>query len=194
MVAKQESDLFYLWIFPKCPFFGSITALLIIVMLITLGTIGMSYLNYWAAVGYLSYSLLFYFFAMPQTMCKYCYFKIKESTTNEEKGEPIENLLPVDQWSKSFLHMHVGQKGWSYAMAIVWLAPIFLIGASLFLNFSLSALLALFGFLVVLVSNFFFMVRIKCPTCSIQKQCYSSFGGTIPSTYGATLHEKEIKK
>jgi len=175
LVAKQESDLFYLRIFPKCPFFGSATALSIIIALIVLGTIGTSYLNYWAAVGYLSYSVVFYFLVMPLTMCKYCYFKVTESPTDDEKGETTTKLLFVDQWSKSFLHMHVGQKGWSYAMAIVWLAPIFLIGASLFLNFSLFALTALFGFVVVLVGNYFFMVRIKCPTCPIQEQCYSSF-------------------
>jgi len=175
MAVNQKSDLFYLKIFPKCPFFGSATALSIIVVLIALGTIGISYLNYWAAMGYLLYSLVFYFLVMPLTMCKYCYFKITESTPNDEKGENIEKLLSVDQWSRSFLHMHVGQKGWTYAMTIVWLAPIFLIGASLFLNFSLFALTALIGFVIVLVGNFFFMVRIKCPTCPIKEQCYSSF-------------------
>ena len=175
MAAKQESDLFYLRIFPKCPFFGSATALSIIMALIALGTIGISYLNFWVAVGYLSYSAVFYFLVMPLTMCKYCYFKVTDPTSNDEKGETIEKLLSIDQWSKSLLHMHVGQKGWSYAMAIVWLAPIFLIGASLFLNFSLFALTALFGFVVVLVGNYFFMVRLCTTTCPIQGQCQSSF-------------------
>ena len=175
MAAKQESDLFYLRMFPKCHFFGSATALSIIIALMVLGTIGISYLNFWAAVGYILYSIVFYFFAMPLTLCKYCYFKVTEPITNDEKGETTERLLSVDQWSKSCLHMHVGQRGWSYAMAIVWLVPIFLIGVSLFLNFSLYALAALFGFVIVLIGNFFFMMRIKCPTCPIQEQCYSSF-------------------
>ena len=175
MAVKQESDLFYLRIFPKCPFFGSATALAIIIGLIALGAVGISYLNSWAALGYLSYSVVFYFLVMPLTMCKYCYFKVTESTANVEKGVTTEKLMSVNQWSKSFLHMHVGQKGWSYAMAIVWLAPIFLIGASLFLNFSLYALTALFGFVFVLVGNYFFMIRMKCPTCPIQEQCHSSF-------------------
>ncbi|MFX1273211.1 MAG: hypothetical protein ACFFAX_16120, partial [Promethearchaeota archaeon] len=122
-----------------------------------------------------SYSLVFYFLVMPLTMCRYCYFKIVETATDEETGKGAEKLLSVERWTKSHLHLHVGQKGWSYAMAIVWLAPIFLIGASLFLDFSLFALAALFGFAVVLVGNYFFMVRIKCPTCPIQEQCHSAF-------------------
>lgn len=175
MSEAQSAELFFLRIFPKCPFFGSATAISIILALIGLGTWGIYYLDFWAAMGYLSYSLVFYFLVMPLTMCRYCYFKIIETTTDEETGKGAEKLLSVEGWTKSHLHLHVGQKGWSYAMAIVWLAPIFLIGASLFLSFSLFALTALFGFVVVLVGNYFFMVRVKCPTCPIQEQCHSAF-------------------
>jgi hypothetical protein len=148
---------------------------MIVLVLIALGTWGIYYLNLWVSVGYLGYSLLFYFLVMPLTMCKFCYFKITETTTDEEKGTSSENLLSVDQWSKSHLHLHVGQKGWAGAMAIVWLSPLVLIGASLFLNFSLFAVIALIGFVAVLAGNYQYMVRIKCPTCPIQEQCHSSF-------------------
>ncbi len=175
MAVEQDTDLFFLRIFPKCPFFGSATALSIILTLIGLGTWGVYYLNYWAAVGYLSYSLVFYFLVMPLTMCRYCYFNITETSTNEETGKTAASLLSVERWTKSHLHMHVGQKGWAFAMAIVWLAPLVLIGASLFLNFSAFVLLALLGFVVVLVGNYYFMLRVKCPKCPIQEQCHSSF-------------------
>jgi len=182
MAPKQHSDLFNLRIFPKCHFFGSATALSIIIALIALGTFGISYLNFWAAVGYLSYSVVFYFLVMPLTLCKYCYFKVTESITNDEKGETFVKLLPIDQWSKSCIHMHAGQRGWSYAMAIVWLAPIFLIGVSFFLNFSLLALAALFGFVAVLVGNYRFMVRICTSKCPIKGKCNSSL--VRGETYG----------
>ncbi|MHA2192669.1 MAG: hypothetical protein ACXAAR_04505 [Candidatus Thorarchaeota archaeon] len=175
VVLEQESDLFYLKIFPKCPFFGSATALSIILALMGLGTWGTYYLNPWVAVGYLSYSIVFYFLVMPLTMCRYCYFKVTEAMTDEESGKTAEKLLSVDRWTKSHLHMHVGQKGWALAMAIVWFTPILLIGASLFLNFSPFALLALLGFVVVLVGNYYYMLRVKCPSCPIQEECHSSF-------------------
>jgi hypothetical protein len=157
VALEQESELFYLKIFPKCPFFGSATALSIILALIGLGTWGTYYLNPWVAVGYLSYSIVFYFLVMPLTMCRYCYFKVTEAMTDEESGKTAEKLLSVDRWTKSHLHMHV------------------LIGASLFLNFSLFALLALLGFVVVLVGNYYYMLRVKCPSCPIQEECHSSF-------------------
>jgi hypothetical protein len=174
MTEVQNTKLFFLGIYPKCPFYKPVPVLIILV-LVSLGTVGINFLNYWVAVGYLIFSLVFYFFVMPFTMCKYCYFRVIETTVGEEKGTTSEKLLTVDEWSKSHLHLHVGQKGWAGVMAIVWLSPIVLIGASLLLNFSLFALLSLIGFLVVLVGNYFYMVRIKCPTCPIQEECHSSF-------------------
>ena len=93
MVEERESNLFFLRIFPKCPFYKSATAVSIILILIALGTWGIYYLNFWIAVVYLIYSLLFYFLVMPLTMCKYCYFKVTETTIDEEKGESTERLL-----------------------------------------------------------------------------------------------------
>jgi hypothetical protein len=142
---------------------------------VSFGTWGVYYLNYWVAAGYLIYSLAFYFLIMPFTMCKFCYFKYLEASTDEMSGTISENLMSVDNWGKSFLHMHVGQKGWAGPMAIVWFAPIVLIGISFFMNFTIYALLSLIGFIAILVGNYFYMVRIKCPTCPIQEECHSSF-------------------
>lgn len=108
-------------------------------------------------------------------MCRYCYFRVKETEVDEETGRTIEKLLSVDQWSKSHLSLHVGQKAWAFVMALVWLSPILLIGASLLFVFSIFALFALIGFVGVLVGNYFYMVRVKCPTCPIQDECHSSF-------------------
>ena len=68
MVVEQESNLFFLGIFPKCSFYKSVQAVLIILALITLGTVGIYFLNLWAAVGYLVYSIGYYFLAMPLTL------------------------------------------------------------------------------------------------------------------------------
>jgi hypothetical protein len=174
MEEEKNSKLFFLGIFPKCPFYKPLP-LLIVIVLVSLGTVGISFLNYWAAVGYAVFSLVFYFLVMPFTTCKFCYFKVTESEVDEETGKTTEKLLSVEQWSKSHLHLHVSQKGWAFVMAIIWFAPIVLIGISFFLNFSIYALLSLIGFLGMLVGNYFYMLRIKCPTCPIQEQCHSSF-------------------
>lgn len=175
MVEEQNSKLFFLGIFPKCPFYKSVQAVLIILVLIALGTVGIYFLNLWAAVGYLIYSILFYFLVMPLTLCKYCYYKVKETTIDRKKGKTIEKLLPLDKWRESYLKKHVGQKNWVVFMTIVWFLPIVLIVISFFLNFSIFALISLIGFIVVLVGNFFYMLRVKCPTCAIRDECHSSF-------------------
>jgi hypothetical protein len=174
MVENPKNKLFYFGIIPKCPFYKPV-AILIILVLIALGTWGMFYFNSWVAVGYSIYSILYYFLVMPLTICKYCYFKVTETTTDKEKVKPIKKLLPKEQWVESHLHMHVGQKNWVILMMIVWFLPFVLIVISFFLNFSLFALLALIGFTAVLVGNFFYMLRVKCPTCPIREECHSSF-------------------
>ena len=174
MVVDQASSPFRLRIFPKCPFYKPVP-LLIVIAMIALGTAGIYFLNYWAAVGYAIFSLVFYFLVMPFTTCKFCYFKVTESQQDEDTGKTSEKLLSVDQWSKSHLHLHVGQKGWAFFMAIIWFLPIVLVGVSFFLNFSIYALLSLIGFLGILIGNYYYMLRIKCPTCPIQEECHSSF-------------------
>ena len=175
MVEEQKSELFFLGIFPKCPFYKSVQAVLIILALIVLGTVGIYFLSLWAAVGYLIYSIVFYFLAMPLTLCKYCYFKVKETTIDRDTGETIVRLLPLDKWRESYLKKHVGQKYWTVFISIIWLLPIVLIVISFFLNFSIFALISLIGFIVVLVGNYFYMLRKKCPTCAIKEECHSSF-------------------
>jgi len=161
MKEEQKSKQLILEIFPKCPFYTSLQALSIILALITLGTVGIYFFNLWAAVGYLIYSILFYFLLMPFTMCKFCYFKVNETT--------------VDKWRETYLEKHVGQKNWVIFMVIVWFLPIVLIVISFFLDFSIFALLSLIGFIVVLVGNYFYMLRVKCPKCAIKEECHSSF-------------------
>ena len=94
---------------------------------------------------------------------------------DRETGKTIERLLSVDKWSESYLEKHVGQKNWTGLMMIVWFAPVVLTVISFFSNFSLLALMSLIGFIVVLVGNYFYMLRNKCPTCAIREECHSSF-------------------
>jgi hypothetical protein len=69
----------------------------------------------------------------------------------------------------------VGQKNWTFLMSNVWLLPVVLIVISFFFNFSLLAVVALVSFVAVLVANYLYMLRIKCPTCPIREECHSSF-------------------
>jgi len=174
MAEEKDSKLFILKIFPKCPFYKPVP-LLIILVLIGMGTWGIYYLNFWGAMGYLIYSILFYFLVMPLTVCKYCYFKVKETIVDEEKRKTVEKLLSVDKWSKSHLHMHVGQKNWALLMFLIWFLPIVLIIISFFIDFSIFAVIALIGFIAVVAGNYLYMIRVKCPTCPIREECHSSF-------------------
>ena len=176
-VEAQKSKVLFLRIYPKCPFYKSAQAVSIILALIALGTVGIYFLSLWAAVAYLAYSLLWYFVAMPLTMCRYCYFKTTETTIDRDTGETVEKLLSVDKWSASYLQTFVKCGGrYTVFMSIVWLLPIVLIVISFFLSFSILALLALLGFVAVLVANYFYMLRKKCPSCAIKDECHSSFG------------------
>jgi hypothetical protein len=174
MMEEQKSKLFFLGIFPKCPFYKPVP-LLIILVLIALGTVGIYFLNLWAAVGYFICSIVFYFLVMPFTICKYCYFKVKETTIDREKGKTIDKLLPLDKWRDSYLQKHAGQKYWVLFMVIIWFLPIVLIVISFFWNFSIFALIYLIGFIVALVGFILYLLRKKCPTCAIQDECHSSF-------------------
>jgi hypothetical protein len=175
MVEEKKDKLFFLGIFPKCPFYKPVP-LLIILVLIALGTVGIYFLNLWAAVAYLIYSILWYFLVMPIVHCQYCYYKVKETTIDREKGKTIEKLLSVDKWRVSYLtkHVELGPKVTVF-MSIVWLLPIILIVISFFLNFSIFALISLISFTIVLVENFYYMLRKVCTTCAIEEECHSSF-------------------
>jgi len=175
LTEKQESRLFILGIYPKCPFYKPVPVLIVLV-LITLGTWGISYLNFWAAFAYLLFSLLFYFLVMPFTMCKYCYFRITESSIDEEHGRTIKKLLSIDRWREVYLSKHAGQGPWTALMSIIWLLPVVLIIVSFIVDFSLIALVSLIGFIAVLVGNFYYMLLVKCPSCAIKEECHSVFG------------------
>ena len=176
MVEEQRSNPYILGIYPRCPFYKSVQAVMIVLVLIALGTWGIYYLNSLIAIAYLIFSILFYFLVMPFTMCKYCYYKFTETTKVRETGKTFKSLMSLDKWRESNgIEKHVGQKNWTYCMSIVWLLPIVLIVISFFLNFSIFALISLIGFIVVLVGNYYYMLRVKCPTCAIQEECHSSF-------------------
>jgi len=176
MVEEQRSNPFILGIYPRCPFYKSVQAILIVLILIALGTWGIYYLNSWIAIAYLFFSIMFYFLVMPFTMCKYCYYKVTETTKDIATGKTIKKLISLDKWRESNgIEKHVGQKNWTYCMSIIWLLPIALIVISFFKNFSIFALISFIGFIVVLVGNYFYMLRVKCPSCAIQKECHSSF-------------------
>jgi hypothetical protein len=174
IVEQSQSKLFTLGIFPKCPFYKPVPVLIILV-LIALGTSGIFFLNSWAAVTYLIFSILYYFVAMPFTLCKYCYYRVTESTSDGNNGETIEKLVPLVTWREVYLRKHVGQKNWTLFMTTVWFLPIVLIIISFYINFSFFALVSLIGFIAVLVGNWFYMLRKKCPTCAIREECHSSF-------------------
>lgn len=174
MEKEKKSKLFYLGYVPKCLFYKPIN-LLIYLVLIAFGTWGSYYLNLWAAVAYPIYSLLFLFLIMPLTMCKYCYFKVKETTVDEEKGKSVEKLMTVNNWGKSHLHKHVGQKYWVWPMMIIWVLPIVLTIISFFRNYSYLAIIALVGFILSLIGYFLYVTQIKCKACPIKEECHSSF-------------------
>ncbi|NVM27870.1 MAG: hypothetical protein HWN65_03420 [Candidatus Helarchaeota archaeon] len=170
MVEEQNSKLFYLGIIPKCEFY-TLVPLTFIFGLIALGTLGIYFLNLWAAVGYSIFSVVFYFVDMPLGMCKYCYYRVKDPSTEGK----TEQLLPKDNWVASHLKLHAGQKYWSYFMMIVWFLPPVLIIISFFLGFDIIALISLIGFVGVLAVSLINMRRNVCTKCAIKEECWSTF-------------------
>ena len=175
MVEEQKSELFFLGIFPRCPYNKPVLQL-IKIALMALGTVGLIFLNLWVAVVYLIYYFVFFFLAMPLIHCQYCYYSVKETTIDKKKGKTIVRLLPVDKWRGSYLKKHVAYgKKWGFNFFILWFLPIILIIISFFLSFSIFALISLFGFIAVLAVMMKYMSLKVCPTCAIQEECHSSF-------------------
>ncbi len=112
---------------------------------------------------------------MPLTICKYCYFKVKDTAIDKKQLKTTEKLQSIEKWSKTLLHMHVGQKNWVWLMLLIWLLRIVLIIISFFTNFSYLAIIALVVFIASLVGNYLHIVRIKCPSCTIREECHLSF-------------------
>ncbi len=173
MVEEQNAKLTSLRIFPKCPFYKSVVVIVLTIALITFGTIGIYFLNFWASLVYLIYSSLYYFLAMPVWHCQYCYYKIK-GTSTEDKTD--ERLLPKDEWKESYLTKHVVcAKKWGYNFFIIWFVPIILIAISFFLNFSIFAVLSLVGFLGALGSIYSYTRKKVCTNCVIMEECHAAF-------------------
>ncbi|UCG70013.1 MAG: hypothetical protein JSV09_03075 [Thermoplasmata archaeon] len=172
MVEEQESKLFFLGIFPKCPFYYSALHMVLMIGIMVLGTLGLTFLNLWIAMVYLAYFIVFYFLVMPLIHCQHCYYRVVE--TKEDKT--VKKLLPLDEWRESCLKKHVecGKK-WGFNFFISWFLPIILIGISLFLSFSTMALIYLIGFIIVLAVMLIHMRWIVCPKCAIVNECHAAF-------------------
>ena len=139
------------------------------------GTLGLIFLNVWIALVYLIYSIVFNFLIMPLVMCKYCYYKLKETTI--DNGKTVREKLPLDQWKESYLEKFVGcAKKWSFNFFIIWFFPIIGIVISFFLSFSIFALLSLISLIVVLAVMMNYTQRKDCSRCAIRNECHSSFG------------------
>lgn len=175
MVEKQKSKLFVLGIYPKCPFYKPVP-ILFHSFLIALGTAGIYFLNLWAAVAYLIYAFLWFFLVMPTLHCRYCYYKVKETTTNNNTGKSIEKLLPKEQWKESCLQKHVEcAKKWGFNFFISFFLPIILMVISFFLSFSIFAVIFLIGFIGMLAGTLLYVRYIVCPTCAIMEECHAAF-------------------
>ncbi len=175
MVEEKKSKLFFLGIFPKCPFYKLLPLLFIIAQTV-LGTLGIYFLNLWVAVVYLIYAILWYFLVQPIVHCKYCYYKSTETKVDSSTGKSIEKLLSKELWLESCFQKHVecGKK-WSPVMMISWFLPIILIVISLFLNFSIVALILLISFIGVVAAGLAHMRWKVCPTCVFVKECHEAF-------------------
>ena len=175
MVEEQKSKLFFLGIFPRCPYYKPLN-ILFVIALIALGTIGVYFLDLWVAVAYLIYAILWYFLVQPIVHCKHCYYKTKETTKDSTTGKAIENLLLKEQWVESCLQKHVESgKKWGFNFFISWFLPIILIVISLFLSFSIFALITLISIIVVLAVTLSYMRYKVCPTCAIMEECHAAF-------------------
>ncbi len=176
MVEQQNSKLFFLGIFPKCPYYTSIINIGFVIALITLGTVGLLFLNLWVAVGYVIFSTLFYFLLMPLWHCQYCYYKVKDTSTESTKENTVEKLMAKDKWVETCLQKHVecGKK-WSFSFVIILLLPIIGIIISFFLNFSIFALLSLICFVVIIALMAVYLKQKLCPKCAIMEECHTSF-------------------
>jgi len=167
-------NMVVVWI--KCPYNNSIINTVSRLGLMALGTVGLIFFNVWVAVAYLIYSVLFNFLLFPTMHCQYCYYAVKEATTDSQTGKTIKKLLPKEQWVETCLKKHVecGKK-WSINFYISWFVPIVLIIVSFFFSFSVFALLSLIGFIAVLALMLYYTRMKICPRCEIMEECHAAF-------------------
>ncbi|MFX0136819.1 MAG: hypothetical protein ACFFDN_24490 [Candidatus Hodarchaeota archaeon] len=175
MAEDKMAKLSIFGIYPKCPFYKP-KPLLLHSFMIAIGTIGVTFLNLWAAVVYLIYTISWYFLIMPTLHCKNCYFKAKETTIDNNTGKSIVKLLSKGQWKESCLQKHIecGKK-WSINFIISFFSPIILIVISFFLSFSIFALISLIGFIGILAGTVGYVRYRVCPTCPIKDECHAAF-------------------
>jgi disulfide bond formation protein DsbB len=158
--VEQNSNLSPAF-FPKCPY-NRPELIVMRMALIVLSTVGLYFLNLWASIVFLIYSVIFYGWAMPIRHCRYCFYQVGETT--------------VEEWRESYMEKHVDcGKRWGNNFFILWFVPIILIGISLFLNFSIIALVSLIGFIIVVAVMGVHMRRNVCTKCAIVDDCHSSF-------------------
>ena len=158
-----------------CPYHKSVLVWILRFGQMVLGTVGLSYLNIWIAGSYLVYSIVYTFWAYPVKHCKNCYYSV--TITVKKNGRTIKKLLPVDEWSESYLkkHVHCGKTLFPPLSVLLWILPIILIGISFFWNFSVISLFSLIGFIILLASMLLYVRWKVCPSCAIMKECHAAF-------------------
>ena len=173
---QHSFDLRHL-IYPRCPYNDSFIVLILRLSMVALGTLGLSLLNVWLAIVYLTYSIVWNLYLWPVKHCQNCYYKIKAPPTVDEKtGKTIAELMPVDEWTESYLQKHVNcAKKWFFNAYILWLVPIVLIPISFLWNFSPFALIALIGFIGVLAGTLLYVRFRVCPSCAFMDECHAAF-------------------
>ncbi len=163
-MGDHNSNLTFLRIIPKCPFYKPVR-LLIILAMIVIGTWGISFLNIWLSVLYWLYSILVFGLILPLTICRNCFYKTK-----------MEIQFSVAKWKELYSNKWVSQgKIIRVFMGIIWLFPIILIFISFFVNFSFFGLLSLIGCIAALGVNVIYMNHRVCSSCTIKSECHSSF-------------------
>ena len=176
MTEEDQTPYERILYFPNCPFNKSVLQWILRLGLIVLATVGLSFLNFWVSVVYLVYAVGFFFWAMPLKHCKYCYYVVKDNEIDKKNGKTVEKLLPLDIWKESHFKKHVDcGKKWGYNFLILLFAPIVLIIISLFLSFSIIALISLIGFIVLLAIMGIHMKWKVCPTCAFVEECHEAF-------------------
>ncbi len=159
-----------------CPYNKSLLLWILRLCIMIFGTTGLYFFNLWVSVVYFIYSIVFNFWAMPVKHCKYCYYKVTETTIDKKNERPLEKRVPLEKWKETYLPKHiVCAKKWGINFFILWLIPIVLIIISLFSTYSVYGLISLIIFILSLTGNIIFCKTKICPTCAFQKECFDSF-------------------
>lgn len=141
----------------KCPAAASKSRFFLNLLMVALGAGGLYFLSVWVSVVYLVAFFAFFFVVMPMTACRYCYFR-----TDASLGE----------WKEEYLQQHSdNMKKWGTGIFFIWGIPVVGIIASLFVNFSIVAVICLVGFVAILSVLPVHLNRIICAHCAILEVC-----------------------